>query len=48
VVGILVSLNGKIKYSKYLNLVLNAVFYLYFSLIRMRLYAFDKSKAVNY
>ena len=42
------SLNDKIRYSKYPNLVLNTVFYLYFSLIRNRLYIFDKFKAVNY
>ena len=42
------NLNDKIKYSKYPNLILNAVFYLCFSLIRSRLYTFGKSKAINY
>ncbi len=40
--------NGKIKYSKCLNLGLNIVFHLYFSLIRSKLYTLDKSKAINY
>ena len=40
--------NNKIKYSKYLNLVLNIVFHLYLSLIRNRLYILGKSKVVNY
>jgi len=40
--------NDKIKYSKYLNLILNIVFYLYFFLIRNRLYTPSKSKAINY
>ncbi len=42
------SLNNKIKYLKYPNLVLNIVFHLYFSLIRSKLYVFNKSKVVNY
>ncbi len=40
--------NGKIKYSKYSNLILNVVFHLYLSLIRNKLYAFGKSKTINY
>ena len=40
--------NDKIKYSKCLNLVLNVVFHLYLSLIRNKLYIFDKSKVINY
>ncbi len=40
--------NDKIRYSKCLNLVLNAVFYSYLFLIRNKLYIFDKSKAINY
>ncbi len=47
-VDTLMSPNDKIKYSKYLNLVLNTVFYLYLSLIRNRLYTFDRSKVINY
>ncbi len=48
IIDTLVNPNDKIKYSKYLNLVLNAVFYLYLSLIRNRLYILNKSKAINY
>ncbi len=40
--------NDKIKYSKCSNLVLNTVFYSYLSLIRNRLYTFDRSKVINY
>ncbi len=40
--------NDKIKYLKYLNLILNIVFYSYFSLIRNRLYILNKSKIINY
>ncbi len=40
--------NNKIKYSKYLNLVLNIVFHLYLSLIRNKLYTFDRFKVVNH
>ncbi len=47
-VSILVNSNGKIKYSKYLNLVLNTVFYLYPFLIRSKLYILSKSKIINY
>jgi len=47
-VGILVSSNGRIKYSKCPNLVLNIVFHLYSSLIRSRLYTLGRFKAVNY
>ncbi len=47
-VDILINSNGKIKYSKCLNLILNTVFYLYLSLIRNRLYVLNKSKAMNY
>ncbi len=47
-VGTLVNLNNKIKYSKCPNLILNMVFYLYSSLIRSRLYTFGRSKVVNY
>ncbi len=46
--GTLISPNNKIKYSKYLNLVLNTVFHLYLSLIQNRLYILNKSKAINY
>ncbi len=42
------SLNDKIRYLKYLNLVLNVVFHLYSSLIRNKLYTFDKFKVINY
>ena len=48
IIDTLVNPNDKIKYSKYLNLVLNAVFYLYLSLIRNRLYVPDRFKVVNY
>ncbi len=47
-IDILMSPNGKIKYLKCLNLVLNIVFYLYLSLIRSKLYIFNKSKAMNH
>ncbi len=47
-IGILISPNGKIKYSKCLNLVLNAVFHSYSSLIRNRLYTLSKSKVINH
>ncbi len=40
--------NDKIKYSKYLNLVLNIIFYLYLFLIRIKLYILNKSKVINY
>ncbi len=42
------NLNNKIKYSKCPNLILNAVFYSYLSLIRSRLYVFNKFKVVNH
>ncbi len=48
IVGILINPNGKIKHSKYLNLVLNPVFYSYLSLIRSRLDIFNRFKAINY
>ncbi len=44
----LMSSNDRIKYSQCLNLVLNAVFYLYLSLIRSRLYISNKFKTMNY
>ncbi len=40
--------NGKVKYSKCPNLILNIVFYSYFSLIRNRLYTLNRSKVINY
>ncbi len=46
--NILINLNGKIKYLKYLNLILNIVFYSCFSLIRNKLYIFGKFKVINY
>ena len=48
IASILMSLNSKIKYLKCLNLVLNVVFHLYPSLIRIKLYIPGKSKAMNY
>ncbi len=47
-VDILMNPNNRIKYLKCLNLILNTIFYLYFSLIRNRLYIFSKSKVINY
>ncbi len=48
IVNVLVSPNNKIKYSKCSNLVLNIVFYSYLSLIRSKLYIFNRSKVINY
>ena len=48
IVSILINPNSKIKYLKYPNLVLNAVFYLYSFLIWIRLYTPGKSKVINY
>ncbi len=47
-IGILINPNNRIKYSKYSNLILNIIFYLYLFLIRNRLYTFNKSKIIYY
>jgi len=42
------NLKSKIKYLKYLNLVLNAVIHLYSSFMRIKLYTPNRFKAVNH